>query len=600
MSSFSLLEEKSILFIIIFILLFILSAIKKYYKMRQAIVISKAPSVKDEIQKVAAAEKIAYKVAALKKIKEQDSDFNEETFLKLAEQGFYTIQNAWGRQDIDAIKPYVSLAVYTQFATKISQQQNEDLLNHIENLKIINSEIDGADTDKWFDTIHIKFKAQASDYQTCKKDGKIVKGSKQPTLFIEYFTFIRRKGIKTKETKSLWDGVCPSCNAELIVTENCKCQNCDCIVNSGDYDWVLSEITQNSVWNPKSRKESIKGLKEISNIDSTFIPQLVEDFASNIFWKEIHARRINSIALIKRYVHPEFLKEIKDYWLTYEGNLIYEDVDLGNVDLERVAYSDGWLYAYVRIIFSAKQIVLTNSGEKIPLEGGVSLPESKIYILTKKIDVNMQSNNSLASLNCPYCGIPEPVSEKDICDYCGKEFTSSPNWWLLKDIISPLELLALPADDKKSLLKETAVDIQISDKEIKDFINLAGPQSIVAGLIYIAGADGVVDAAESEYIMEWVKKVNIPEEDVKKWLQNAANLTKSPKISVPSNPYEAALWARALIRIGLCDGEISKKERFALRQFCGRLNIRLTDLDRLIENEKRIYITEHETINDSC
>ena len=60
---------------------------------------------------------------------------------------------------------------------------------------------------------------------------------------------------------------------------------CRSIVNSGKYDWVLAEITQDEQWVVPLAMNQVKGWKIISERDSGFSFQHTEDRASMIFWR---------------------------------------------------------------------------------------------------------------------------------------------------------------------------------------------------------------------------------------------------------------------------------------------------------------------------
>ncbi len=538
-------------------------------------------TVKDQILTAAIKQKETDKIIAFNKIKDKDKEFSEEKFLSNKEKIFLHLQYCWSKQQIEKMRPFISSSVYTKFATQLLEQKEKGIRNDLENIRIIKSEIAAAYSDKFFDKIDIKFVAEASDYKTDIKTGKITSGSKTPSTFTEYWSFYRKVGVQSNNLQNLGTGNCPSCGAAIKINQQMKCEFCSSIINSGEYDWVLGEITQDAAFKT-AENQNIPGLNIAVLIDNNFCPQIIEDYASAVFFKELYSRRINKVTPLLRYINPDFLQKLQDRWLTYEGRLIYENAAIGSSELQLVKKENDLLFAYVRILFSGIRVAINDNNEKIYFDTLENSPDSVVFILTKKINSPKNFSAGLSSMNCPNCGGPESSSDSPKCDYCGAILNDGSNYWLLSDIITPMEFLSI-AQSAKPIRDSDKKDGKYDD--IKDLINLLGVQSLMAGLIYIAASDGAIDATEKDFIVDWGKKLNIPEDKIEKWILSSQSMQKAPKIQVPSDPKEAALWARALIRIALINGEIENKERFALRQFCGRLNIQVADLDRLIENE---------------
>ncbi|MCR4294937.1 MAG: hypothetical protein NUW21_05340, partial [Elusimicrobia bacterium] len=59
----------------------------------------------------------------------------------------------------------------------------------------------------------------------------------------EVWTFLRAPGARALERPGSLEGSCPSCGGELDIADAAKCSTCGSYVNSGDFDWVLSEVT---------------------------------------------------------------------------------------------------------------------------------------------------------------------------------------------------------------------------------------------------------------------------------------------------------------------------------------------------------------------
>ena len=77
--------------------------------------------------------------------------------------------------------------------------------------------------------------------------GEVLSGSPEQTRkFSEYWTFVRRAGVTSKERDA---ARCPSCGAPLDkVTQVGICEYCQSNITRGDFDWVLSRIEQDEAY----------------------------------------------------------------------------------------------------------------------------------------------------------------------------------------------------------------------------------------------------------------------------------------------------------------------------------------------------------------
>lgn len=58
-------------------------------------------------------------------------------------------------------------------------------------------------------------------------------------------------------------------------------------MNSGQYDWVLAEITQDEEWIVPPAQHSVPGWEELQRQDPSLNFQHIEDRASVIFWRSL-------------------------------------------------------------------------------------------------------------------------------------------------------------------------------------------------------------------------------------------------------------------------------------------------------------------------
>jgi len=183
------------------------------------------------------------------KLVEKDPDWNEDRFLDTAETIFFTVQEGWTKKELNICRPYLSNSVYGRFKKQLEDLTKRGLRNVCENVVVGSTEIVKIEQDKQFDSLTVKFRASMRDYKIDEKTGSVVEGSTAQTPpFTEYWTFIRKAGLKTKEAHAVESKKCPNCGAPLEINESGVCKYCKANVVSGNFDWVLSKITQRDEW----------------------------------------------------------------------------------------------------------------------------------------------------------------------------------------------------------------------------------------------------------------------------------------------------------------------------------------------------------------
>jgi len=186
-------------------------------------------------------------------LKARDPNFSEQQFEDLASTAFFKIQEAWSKRDMSIARAYCSPALFQRFSSQLSGLKDAGKVNKMDNLAVGSVELVEAFPDGGFDYVTARVNASAADYTIDEKSGKIISGSKESSPFTEYWTFLRSDKVKTKAgAPTLEARQCPNCGAPLAINAVGKCDYCGSDVTSGQYNWVLSEISQASVWRPRS------------------------------------------------------------------------------------------------------------------------------------------------------------------------------------------------------------------------------------------------------------------------------------------------------------------------------------------------------------
>lgn len=360
--------------------------------------------------------KQAETVLPISVLKSLDPEFDENEFLEKVKRTYAKLTLAWTAGNMRPARSIVSAGVFGRFRTQLEIMKEDGIVNVMKDWKIRDLKIISVQSSENLFTVDVALSAEARDVNApaslSQEERERLVSRADLSSYTEIWSFIRGKNAKTKKQSGILFDSCPKCGspAENSTDVN-KCSYCGTIYNSGEYDWVLSEITQEEEW--KAEDRTLPGFAEIQK----FIPetgiQLIEDRASHLFWKWIEARRKGNVFPVKRFCTESFTERrfLKPEYIS--------DPVIGAAVLQSCRMEDGKVFSRVFIQWSA-------SFEK----GSESLYQEVNLVLLKNISSG-SSQDGFAELGCPSCGAPLPESDSVKCGYCGSDLPVQVNDWLL-------------------------------------------------------------------------------------------------------------------------------------------------------------------------
>ncbi len=179
-------------------------------------------------------------------LKARDPAFTWVAFVGRIEATFHTFHKAWSSQDLAPVRPFLSDALFETQLYWVEAYKKQKLRNVTEDARIVTTHVAKVTSDKHYDAITVRVFASCVDY-TLDQEDKVVGGSKKKAReYSEYWTFIR--GAKVTGAART-DAACPNCGAPVEkINMAGNCESCSAKVTTGDFDWVLSRIEQDEVY----------------------------------------------------------------------------------------------------------------------------------------------------------------------------------------------------------------------------------------------------------------------------------------------------------------------------------------------------------------
>jgi len=182
----------------------------------------------------------------LRALMARDPAFDQGQFKGRVHTVFMALQEAWTGMTWDTARAYETDHLFQTHRFWMEQYAEAGLRNVLDQIEIRKIELTKVEQDAYYDAITVRVHASMLDFIQ-DGQGKVVSGSKKkPRVFTEYWTFIRRAGVASGDQDRA--DRCPSCGAEVHVTQAGVCDYCGTKVVTGEFGWVLSAIDQDEVY----------------------------------------------------------------------------------------------------------------------------------------------------------------------------------------------------------------------------------------------------------------------------------------------------------------------------------------------------------------
>ncbi|MGC9367090.1 MAG: TIM44-like domain-containing protein [bacterium] len=514
---------------------------------------------------------------ALEKIKQRDPNFNIDNFKQRVSRAFYLIQTAWSEQKLTKVHRFISDGVEERFNLQIKMQQAEGWRNVMENVKIQKIEVVSIESDQHFDTIHLAITARAKDYKVDLKTGRTLPQSKITEPFTEVWSWLRKPGVKTIRTQGAIEGNCPNCAAPLDITDAGKCRACGAFIRSGEYDWILSEITQESEWEVTGKSSEIPGFINLQQVDPGFSVQHIEDRTSVIFYRYQAALFNRSSKVLKKVVYSPAVERITRRLSGVPQTSVaryYKFPAIGKVEVLWIKPESELIKIFVLVKWSgsfAQRDLKTNQIKLLSSR----IIYSDIYTLVRKINV-ASPHNAFNSAHCPNCGAPEVPDGTDSCPYCGTVLNDGNRSWVLADIEEFTIWLQSNREQWKQARSGVTADIT------------GRPKALIEALAMMMASDGDIDQRELKMLKNFTGNYQISDLELRQIVDRVQQGQGIWKI--PEDYNQGVVLLFGLIDMALSDGRISSPEKQLLDSVAKKLNIPSNILNQWIKDRQSSLI----------
>ncbi len=489
------------------------------------------------------------KVQGYSKFHEKNPSFSSDDFLNKVRTAFIEIQKAWAAKDLSSVRRFISDGVYQRFNTQFQMMNLLQQENPISKVEVKNIAIDKFRVDGNYDIIHVAITAAMRDQFICKTNPKLNSPGGKET-FLEYWSFIRKRGIENKDIYHTYN--CPSCGAPLgeDMGELGTCRYCGALVNSGEFDWVLSEITQADDYARSNMIEKAQNLKKVvsSLIDEyeDFAVQLVEDKASNGYLQVKTAEVMKDPAIMRRFVTDDAFERIKAN--IPDERIVYNRLFLNDITLVAAQRSHDQNLLTFSVTISYQRVKLTENNRATIIDHFIQ--NHTEFMQMVRDTAGGRSKGSVYAHTCPSCGASVQDSLDIECAYCGNPLNGTANEWIVSDILSFEEYKAYLSREGRELELKISSTFLDSLYDVHDYA--------LNNVMIMIGADGVFADEERALAEDLARKWKYKPERIEPLFQ----LARSGRLAVrmPQDPAKCKKIYELMKRAAEADGRISPEE----------------------------------------
>lgn len=173
-----------------------------------------------------------------------DPNFDPDHFLEFAEMAFFLVKKALQDRDPTGARAFVGDAVYQQLQTEIEQIKASRRVLVLDGLWVKGVRLLQVGAEPGWFFIAVAFQAAATPYYTDDTTGQRMEGATEEQDIPETWTFARAESAKSKIGGGVMEYKCPNCGAPFALSQLGVCGHCGAPVASGQFDWIVTEMTR--------------------------------------------------------------------------------------------------------------------------------------------------------------------------------------------------------------------------------------------------------------------------------------------------------------------------------------------------------------------
>ena len=172
-------------------------------------------------------------------IADYDNTITNAMFLTKVDNIYVMLHSAIMKRDMDIVKHKISDNIYNYYENIVNDLKNNHEIQMYGEFNISSSNMRNIKIDENFIIVEVDMLTRFLDYVIDEDSKKIKRGvNDHRKEQHDILTFIKKIDAKPLEPSRH----CPNCGASMDISKTGKCDYCNAIFNTLDYDYVLTKI----------------------------------------------------------------------------------------------------------------------------------------------------------------------------------------------------------------------------------------------------------------------------------------------------------------------------------------------------------------------
>lgn len=347
---------------------------------------------------------------------------------------FMELQQAWQQQDLGKVRKWMSDGVYQRFTAQFAMMKKLTQRNRLSNIRISGIRLAAVNTDGAYQTADVAISFSMDDEFISEQYPQLNESFEDDSA-TEYWTFIKRTDAKVSGSDMYNTDNCPNCGAALEnkMGEVSRCPSCKTLTNNAEYDWVLSEITQEEDYGGKNDLLNDARLHELVNNDPLFSIQRMEDIASNVFMQIMEVFTGAKDKKLSRFADPALAENLLQQ-KARGGDFVFDRLYLNEVTLSGYTTDNGKLNLTFRLTATYQRVKI--AARLTPLDDDLDTHKFSLVLSKDLAALSTPPKEIAFSYECANCGAPYDDTTNDTCSYCDAPVVDTARNWVLTDFRS--------------------------------------------------------------------------------------------------------------------------------------------------------------------
>ncbi len=493
---------------------------------------------------------------------QRNPQFDEGKFREKVQTAFLGVQDAWMKQELAGVRKWISDGVWQRFHTQFIMMRALGQQNTMSDIRIKNMHIADVQRDGNYDLVDVAIHFTMMDNFTCERFPQL--NQEGALENVEYWTFMRKSGVQEKDL--FHSENCPSCGSQLPknMGEVGKCEHCGTITTLGDYDWVLSEITQAADYANENDKLDKNGaltgkIRNAMQHDADFCVQLAEDKASNAYMQVMTALVTKQPERMRRFVSDELFGNYSGI-IKSGPTFVFNRLYLNNVTLMDFYRLDGKDHLVIALRRTSQRVDISSG--KLQMLDYAPYATNEVMVMSRDTGAG-KAKGSLYAHSCPSCAGPIGDTLDLRCSYCGAEVNSTKHEWIVTKLVGTGEYASLVQQQHAPLTTNAGTDDLDPIFEVRDYA--------MNNVMLMIALDGEFKEHEIEFSKKLAKKMGYDDQKMAGLFDLARN--RQLTLRLPEDRKKAEKVYHAMLKAASADGKIGEDEMALLGEVQTRIGM---------------------------